>query len=143
MQFYVSQVIAILCISLFWLQGCTLTINDKEILIKGAVLAMLADTQAAHAIGGFKVGVGFSLRKCRNCLATKETMSAWVSTFYVTAFLLGFVYQIKQNCSKAVFERDKTRYHLCLRSTCVAKCVGYLFSLHNVIYTYVRKYLHF
>lgn len=70
----------LLSITLFWLQGCLLTINDKEILVKGAVLAMLADTQAAHAIGGFKVGVGFSLRKCRNCLATKETMSVWVST---------------------------------------------------------------
>ena len=27
--------------------------------MKRAVLAMLADTPAAHAIGGFKVGVGF------------------------------------------------------------------------------------
>lgn len=72
--------LVLLSITLFWLQGCLLTINDKEILVKGAVLAMLADTQAAHAIGGFKVGVGFSLRKCRNCLATKETMSVWVST---------------------------------------------------------------
>ena len=73
--------------TLFWLQGCRLTINDKEILVKGAVLAMLADTQAAHAIGGFKVGVGFSLRKCRNCLATKETMSAWVSSKYAAYFV--------------------------------------------------------
>ena len=72
--------LVLLSITLFWLQGCLLTINDKEILVKGAVLAMLADTQAAHAIGGFKVGVGFSLRKCGNCLATKETMSVWVST---------------------------------------------------------------
>ena len=72
--------LVLLSITLFRLQGCLLTINDKEILVKGAVLAMLADTQAAHAIGGFKVGVGFSLRKCRNCLATKETMSVWVST---------------------------------------------------------------
>ena len=72
--------LVLLSITLFWLQGCLLTINDKEILVKGAVLAMLADTQAAHAIGGFNVGVGFSLRKCRNCLATKETMSVWVST---------------------------------------------------------------
>ena len=36
---------------------------------------MLADTQAAHFLGGFKVGVGFALRRCRNCLATKDTMS--------------------------------------------------------------------
>lgn len=60
-----------------------LTINDKEILVKGAVLAMLADTQAAHSIGGFKIGVGFSMRKCRNYLATKETMSARVSSDYL------------------------------------------------------------
>ena len=52
-----------------------MTINDKEVLVKGAVLAVLADTQAAHSLGGFKVGVGFSLRQCRNCLATKDTMS--------------------------------------------------------------------
>ena len=55
------------------------TVNDKEVLVKGAVLAMLADTQAAHSIGGFKIGVGWSLRKCRNCLATKETMSVQVN----------------------------------------------------------------
>ena len=35
-------------------------------MVKGAVLVMLADTQAAHAIGGFKVGVGFALRRCRD-----------------------------------------------------------------------------
>ncbi len=35
----------------------------------------LADTLAvaAHSIGGFKVGVGFSLRMCRMCLATIST----------------------------------------------------------------------
>ena len=59
-------------------------IKDKEILVKGAVLAMLADTQAAHSIGGFKIGVGWSLRKCRNCLATKETMSVQVSKCCLT-----------------------------------------------------------
>ena len=59
----------------FYVKGCLLTINDKEVLVKGAVLAVLADTQAAHSLGGFKVGVGFSLCRCRNCLATKDTMS--------------------------------------------------------------------
>lgn len=47
-------------------------------MVKGAVLVMLADTQAAHAIGGFKVGVGFALWRCRDCLATVETMSSKV-----------------------------------------------------------------
>lgn len=48
--------------------------SGKQIYSKGAVLVMLADTIAAHTIGGFKVGVGFALRRCRDCLATKETM---------------------------------------------------------------------
>ena len=39
---------------------------------------MLADTLAAHSIGGFKVGVGFALRQCRNCLGTKEMLSTKV-----------------------------------------------------------------
>ena len=38
----------------------------------------LADTLAAHTIGGFKDGVGFSLRKCRNCLATEEQIQSLV-----------------------------------------------------------------
>ena len=61
-------------------------IDGKEVLVKGVVLAMLADTQAAHSIGGFKVEVGFALRKCRNCLATKETMSVKVCvyTYHIT-----------------------------------------------------------
>ena len=45
-------------------------LNGKRVIVKGSVLAMLADTLAAHSIGGFKVGVGFALRQCRNCLAT-------------------------------------------------------------------------
>lgn len=33
---------------------------------------MLTDTLAGHSIGGFKMVVGFALRICRDCLATKE-----------------------------------------------------------------------
>ena len=50
-------------------------IQGKEKFVQGAVLFALADTLAAHSIGGFKVGVGFALRKCRMCLATKEQLS--------------------------------------------------------------------
>ena len=49
---------------------------------------MLADTQAAHSIGGFKVGVGFAFRKCRDCLATKEMMSTMVIFFYYATTLI-------------------------------------------------------
>lgn len=45
---------------------------------------MLADTIAAHAIGGFKVGVGWALRKCRMCLATREQIQEKVTTSIIT-----------------------------------------------------------
>ena len=47
-------------------------------MVKGVVLVMLADTQAAHAVGGFKVGVGFALWHCWDCIATVVTMSSKV-----------------------------------------------------------------
>lgn len=46
--------------------------------VHGAVLLMLADTLAAHQLGGFKVGVGFALRKCRSCMATWDDMQTKV-----------------------------------------------------------------
>jgi len=46
--------------------------------IRGTVLVTLADTLAAHQLGGFKVGVGFALRKCRHCMATFDDMQSKV-----------------------------------------------------------------
>ena len=60
-----------------------MTVNGEEKLVKGGVLFVLADTLAAHQLGGFKVGVGFSLRKCRMCLATKEQISTRVCQILV------------------------------------------------------------
>ena len=57
-----------------------MTIRSKEEVVRGTVLFTLADTLAAHSIGGYKVGVGLSLRKCRMCLATKEQISTQVYT---------------------------------------------------------------
>ena len=56
-----------------------MNVNGEEKLVRGAVFVMLADTLAAHAIGGFKVGVGLSFRKCRDCLATAASMASKVS----------------------------------------------------------------
>ena len=49
--------------------------KEQQIKVTGSLVLFLANTLAAHQIGGFKVGVGFSLRKCRNCLATLEDMN--------------------------------------------------------------------
>ncbi len=57
-------------------------IQGKQQIVRGGVLFALADTLAAHSIGGFKVRVGFALRKCRMCLATKEQLSTKVTTHH-------------------------------------------------------------
>lgn len=53
-------------------------VNGKITHLRGSALVMLADTLAAHQLGGYKVGVGFSLRKCRHCMATMEDMQTKV-----------------------------------------------------------------
>ena len=49
-------------------------------MLQGTVLLTLADTLAAHQLGGFKVGVGFALRKCRECMATRSDLQSKVYT---------------------------------------------------------------
>ena len=49
----------------------------------GTLLVMLADTLAAHDLGGFKSGVGRALHKCRHCMATGEDIQSKVSIVYV------------------------------------------------------------
>ena len=39
---------------------------------------LLADTLAAHQLGGFKIGVGFALQKCRQCMATANDIQTKV-----------------------------------------------------------------
>lgn len=49
-----------------------MTVHGQVHQFYGTVLLVLGDTLAAHDLGGFKVGVGFALRVCRDCMATKE-----------------------------------------------------------------------
>lgn len=65
-------------------KGVIVTINEQPLNVKGSLLLFLADTLAAHQLGGFKVGVGFALRKCRNCLCTSEDMNIQVSKISVS-----------------------------------------------------------
>lgn len=50
--------------------GILVSLGGKERTFYGALLAFLADTLAAHAVGGFKGSVSFSLRICRSCMIT-------------------------------------------------------------------------
>lgn len=56
-------------------EGFSIEVNGSKVHFYGSVLLLLADTLAAHQIGGFKVGVSFALRKCCDCLASTIDMS--------------------------------------------------------------------
>ena len=76
-----------------------MSIRGEKQFVRGGVLFLLADTLAVHSIGGFKVGVGFSLRKCRMCLATKEQLSKKVyrhSGMMIRKLMLPLLYSFKQ-----------------------------------------------
>jgi len=64
-----------------------MSIRGEEQVVRGGVLFALADTLAAHSIGGFKVGVGFALRKCRMRLATQDQLSTKVSLFKSSMYI--------------------------------------------------------
>lgn len=51
--------------------GVNILVGSTTQTFYGGLLAFLADNLAAHAVGGFKEGVGFALRICRTCMATK------------------------------------------------------------------------
>ena len=59
--------------------------------MKGAALVMLTDTLAGHSIGGFKMGVGFALRVCRDCLATTETIRQMVRLIYLCIMVHNYI----------------------------------------------------
>ena len=65
--------------------GYGFTIKNQEIC---SLVMFLSDTLAAHQLGGFKVGVGLSFRKCRNCLATAEQMNEKVVINYIVIIII-------------------------------------------------------
>lgn len=73
----------IILLKLLKVNGFVSAVNGETIHTKGSLLLFLADTLAAHQIGGFKIGVGFSFRKCRNCLTTADEMEGNVSNHFI------------------------------------------------------------
>ena len=74
--------------SIFFQDGFTLCRDGIEITLHATLLAFLADTLAAHQLAGFKVGVGWSFRKCRVCLATKEEIQSKVCVCTIHVLVL-------------------------------------------------------
>lgn len=56
--------------------GLTVSIDGHECHFQVGMLAVLADTLAAHALGGFKESMSFSYRICRSCMATTEKIQS-------------------------------------------------------------------
>ena len=54
--------------------GHTFYIGGSPIKLYGVVVSCLGDTEGQHLWGGFKVGVGWSHQKCRQCLCIYEDM---------------------------------------------------------------------
>ena len=56
-------------------RGYPFRVFDGHVQLRGAVLALLADTPASHLAGAFKESVGGARKKCRHCMASFETMN--------------------------------------------------------------------
>ena len=54
-------------------------VQGKNVTFFGTVLLILADTLAAHQLGGFKFGVEFAYRKCRDCLSNQNDIETKVT----------------------------------------------------------------
>lgn len=54
--------------------GIHVNIAGDSKIFYGALLAFLADTLAAHTIGGFKCSMSFALRVCRSCMVTPNEL---------------------------------------------------------------------
>lgn len=55
-------------------KGHSFPVFGGDVVLRGGLLALLADTPASHLSGGFKESVGGAFRKCRVCMATFDTM---------------------------------------------------------------------
>ena len=92
---YVKSIVVTWVSGSIVLLGCHYEKQGKDTHIKGAVLFALVDTLAAHSLGGFTVRVGFSMRKCRMCLATQEEIWTKVRTLFYHYVVCK---QLKDNC---------------------------------------------
>ena len=49
-------------------EGISISKSGEPVIIKGGLLAFLADNLASHEVAGFKESMSFALRFCRSCL---------------------------------------------------------------------------
>ena len=56
--------------------GHDFQLQNGIVRLRGALLAVIADTPASQLLGGFKESVGGAKRKCRHCMANFEDMQS-------------------------------------------------------------------
>lgn len=59
-------------LKILYCDGISVNIGGKEQVLRGGLLAFLADNLASHFVGGFKQSMSFSLRICRSCMITRN-----------------------------------------------------------------------
>ena len=59
-------------LKILYCDGIDVSIGGAVCTLHGGLLAFLADTLAAHTVGGFKKSMSFALRICRTCMTTTE-----------------------------------------------------------------------
>lgn len=80
-------------------EGISVNVDGQVHTFYGTVLVMLGDTLAAHDLAGFKVGVGFALRICRDCMATKDMIQEKVCNTcltYLYVILPATIFQFRE-----------------------------------------------
>lgn len=58
--------------------GVVVSVGGECQTFRGALLAFLADTLAAHQVGGFKGSMSFALRICRTCMVTSQQLQEFI-----------------------------------------------------------------
>ena len=81
--------------------GFTFKVGTSEIKLYGYLALVVADTLAAHQLLGFKEGVGFANKKCRNCMTNFSQMQ---TNFSETDFEPRTLQLHESHCSE--LERD-------------------------------------
>jgi len=55
-------------------EGLTIHVDGKPVILHGTLLCVCGDGLAMNGLGGFKEGIGFAKRPCRNCMLLRTEM---------------------------------------------------------------------
>ena len=71
-------------------EGVDFTLDGHTYNFRGSLALVPADNLASQYIGGYKA-LNSALRKCRHCMAVKETMSQQVQCVYMYDIGYGYL----------------------------------------------------